>query len=266
MGLGVCRGDPSFPSIPPWRTHPPAWLLSLCSHPAPHHLRPCPTALRSPVPPPAPVVQGQGDVTRFCSGTGHRWRCHRRSWACRAPTVRQLCPRGSPMVLRLVVPAWTATHGVCARCRGTSRDVFEDLETCPQLWMSLHLARLCSLAVCGSNGTSFEDDLTLGAEGTNHLRARWGVPSCGVTVTPRAELTQRRPGSWGQAGADPEGTVPKLCIPWGSGLWLQGRTSPRVASVGPVPKTPRLTPCRLSAPFSQLFCYRGATRPRAGEV
>lgn len=132
--------------------------------------------------------------------------------------------------------------------------------------MSLHLARLCSLAVCGSNGTSFEDDLTLGAEGTNHLRARWGVPSCGVTVTPRAELTRRRPGSWGQAGADPEGTVPKLCIPWGSGLWPQGRTSPRVASVGPVPETPRLTPCRLSAPFSQLFCYRGATRPRAGEV
>lgn len=162
------------------------------------------------------------------------------------------------------------------------REVFEDLETCPQLWVSPRLARLCSLAVCGSNGTSFEDDLTLGAEGTNHPWARRGVPSCGVTVTPWAELPWWRQGSWGQAGSDPGGqlplvasspggfwwgwAVPKLCIPLGSGLWPPERTSPRVASVGPIPKTPHLTPCRLSAPFSQLFCYRGATRPRAGEV
>lgn len=59
---------------------------------------------------------------------------------------------------------------------------------------------------------------------------------------------------------------PRLCVLPGSGLWPPGRTCPRVAGVGPVPKTPHLTPCHLSAPFSQLFFYRGATRPWAGEV
>lgn len=57
------------------------------------------------------------------------------------------------------------------------REVFEDLETCPQPWVAPHLARLRCLAGCGSNGTSFEDDLTLGAEGTGHPRPHRGVSS-----------------------------------------------------------------------------------------
>uniref|UniRef100_A0A8B9G507 ITPR-interacting domain-containing protein n=1 Tax=Amazona collaria TaxID=241587 RepID=A0A8B9G507_9PSIT len=40
------------------------------------------------------------------------------------------------------------------------------LGTHPQLSVAPHLTGLCS-AACGSTGTSFEDDLTLGAEGTN---------------------------------------------------------------------------------------------------
>lgn len=56
----------------------------------------------------------------------------------------------------------------------------------------------------------------------------------------------------------PPGSVPPLA----SRLW----PPPGVTSVGPVPQTPRLTPRHPSAPFSQLFCCRGATRPWAGEV
>lgn len=137
---------------------------------------------------------------------------------------------------------------------------------------------MISLPGCGSNGTSFEDDLTLGAEGTSHPWARQGVPSRGVTVTPWAQLPWWRQGGWGQAGADPGGQPPSAAFPPGGFWW--GWDAPRlcallasspwlppgVASVGPVPQTPCLTPCHLSAPFSQLFCCRGATRPWAGEV
>ncbi|XP_074663820.1 protein TESPA1 isoform X2 [Strix aluco] len=74
-------------------------------------------------------------------------------------------PRGAEVGAPCVSPnPPPPPHGLCERWGTMGTEVFGDLETRPQLGVSPRLARFCSLAACGSNGTSFEDDLTLGAE------------------------------------------------------------------------------------------------------
>lgn len=104
-------------------------------------------------------------------------------------------------------------------------------------------------AGCGNNGISFEDDLTLGAEGT----ARPRVSPAAVSPSPHGQRQggrSRHPWFWW--GWD----VPRLCVP--SGCDNPGGTS--------VPNPSPCHSCPLSAPFSQPFCYWGPTRPRAGEL
>lgn len=160
------------------------------------------------------------------SPPGHWWRSRAR----RVPWVRHLGPHGSPgRCLSLCVPKGHPGRGVGRSPRTSDVSPAQGVP-----------------AGCGNNGTSFEDDLTLGAEGTGHP---WVSPPA-MSLSPH---DQRQGG--GDAATIPHfgGMSPGSVSP----LWQQGRTSV---------STPPCHSCPLSAPFSQPFCYWGATRLQAGEL
>lgn len=119
---GPGTGGTPHLSIPPWSTHPNPAAVSLLSPRAPSSapLSPPPVPPRSGLPCHLQPPRGgdRGDVMGFCSGAGRRWRSRQRSWACRAPTVRRLCPPRAPGVLRLVVPACPQRPGAVPEARG----------------------------------------------------------------------------------------------------------------------------------------------------
>lgn len=172
LGSGIGRGDPCPEQ--PKNEHS-------CRVPACPLRVPVPSAhpamLCSPVPPPVPRdgLGGRG------SGVGVRGRDRGRALAQGGGAGGA----GIAGILRYVsfVPSVSprATQPR-ARCGAVARG---GPRGCPRVSPP-------SVAACGSSGTSFEDDLTLGAEGTGHPR---GSPRC-HRHPPRGQR------GWGQAGAE----------------------------------------------------------------
>lgn len=210
LGLGVCRGDP--PPEHPTVVHPlpaspaavsslsPCASLSVTLSPPTH-----PTALRSPVP-----RDGDGDGCNGGFALVQVVRGDPTGGAGLAGSLRYVSSWGAQAGGPCTSPKPPPAPGGAGRwAEGTPRTdaAARGLALSPTLVVPAPRKALLSLPGCGSNGTSFEDDLTLGAEGTSHPRARRGVPSRGVTVTPWAQLPWWRQGGLGTGRSRPRGAA-----------------------------------------------------------